>query len=131
MVEGADGLAVVETVQESHALVEVLLGQGDRGRDRDVMVAQVGVEGDRITGWSLQRRQNHQQMMYVHKSPLNALLAETPQPIDIVLGESPSPIPLFLPRVAPHVVAVLLPEAGHVLIYQCEAPCPLRALPEI
>src|SRR5258708_19466070 len=70
-------------------------------------------------------------MMYVHKSPLNALLAETPQPIDIVLGESPSPIPLFLPRVAPHVVAVLLPEAGHVLIYQCEAPCPLRALPEI
>src|SRR5438477_11354301 len=61
MVEGADGLAVVETVQQSHPLVEVPLSQGDRGRDRDVMVAQVGVERDRITGWSVQRYQDHQQ----------------------------------------------------------------------
>src|SRR5256885_6751131 len=86
------------------------------------MVAQVGVERDRITEWSVQRYQDHQQIMYVHSSPLTALLAETPQPVDIVLGEPPSPIPLFLPRIAPHVVAVLLPEAGHVLIDQREAP---------
>src|SRR2546427_6584554 len=131
MVEGADGLAVVEAVQQSPPLGEVSLSQGDRGRDRDVMVAQVGVERDRITGLSVQRHQDHQQMMYVHRFPLTALLTETPQPIDVVLGEPPSPIPLFLPRIAPHVVAVLLPEAGHVLIDQREAPYPLRALPEI
>src|SRR2546430_4207815 len=89
------------------------------------MVAQVGVERDRITGLSVQRHQDHQQMMYVHRFPLTALLTETPQPIDVVLGEPPSPIPLFLPRIAPHVVAVLLPEAGHVLIDQREAPYPL------
>src|SRR3989454_499998 len=63
--------------------------------------------------------------------PLTALLTETPQPIDIVLGEPAAPIPLFLPGIASHVVAVLLPEAGHVLIDQREAPYPLRALPEI
>src|SRR5882672_12588797 len=63
--------------------------------------------------------------------PLDALLAETPQPVDIVLCEPSSAIALFRPRVAPHVVAVLLPEPGNVLVHQREAPYPLRALPEI
>src|SRR6267378_7078168 len=63
--------------------------------------------------------------------PLDALFAETPQPVDVVLREAPSPIPLFRPRVAPHVIAVLLPESGDVLVDQRETPYPLRALPEI
>src|SRR5256885_9319231 len=70
--------------------------------------------------------------MHVHWGPpLDALLAETPEPVDVVLREPPPPIPLFLPGIAPHVVAVLLPEPGNVLVDQREAPYPLRALPEI
>src|SRR6266550_2415329 len=70
--------------------------------------------------------------MHVHWGPpLDALLAETPEPVDVVLREPPSSIPLFLPGVAPHVVAVLLPEPGNVLVDQRETPYPLRALPEI
>ena len=63
MVEGADSLTVVEAVQQSHALVEVPLGEGYRRRDRDVIVAEVGVERDRVTGWPGLRRQDHQQGM--------------------------------------------------------------------
>jgi len=42
--------SVVETVQQSHALVEVPLGEADVGRDRDMMVPQVGIERNRVTG---------------------------------------------------------------------------------
>src|SRR5262245_9120087 len=41
------------------------------------------------------------------------------------------PVPLFGPGIAPHVVAVLLPEAGVVLLQQLEPAHPLGALPEV
>ena len=66
MGERADGLTVVEAVQQSHALVEVPLGEGDPGGDRDVIVAQVCVQGDRVTGCAGERRQRHEQGMQVH-----------------------------------------------------------------
>src|SRR2546426_8661303 len=64
------------------------------------------------------------------RSPLTALLAETPQPIDIVLGEPAAPIPLFLPGIASHVVAVLLPHARRSLrseehTSELQSPCNL------
>src|SRR5207245_2447499 len=52
------------------------------------------------------------------------------QAVREVVGRGPIPaVPFFCPGIAPHVIAVLLPEPGHVGIEQCEAPDPLRALP--
>src|SRR5688572_20248566 len=44
---------------------------------------------------------------------------------------APLPVPLFAPGVAVEVVAVLLPEAGLVVLHHREAAHPLRALPEV
>src|SRR5947209_20622941 len=60
---------------------------------------------------------------------LDALLTQVSQSVDIMFGQAPPAVPFFCPGIAPHVIAVLLPEPGHVGIEQCEAPDPLRALP--
>ena len=44
---------------------------------------------------------------------------------------SVAPVPLLPPRIAVVVVAVALPEAGLVIVAQCQPAHPLRALPEV
>src|SRR5437762_5579588 len=48
-----------------------------------------------------------------------------------MLRQAAPAVPLFGPRVAAHVIAVLLPEARQVLRQELEAPDPLGALPEV
>src|ERR1700730_6377315 len=47
------------------------------------------------------------------------------------LTASLPPVALFGPRVAAHVIAVLLPETGLVAVHELEPAHPLGALPEV
>src|SRR5690242_16796313 len=64
-------------------------------------------------------------------TPDSVFLTRVAEFVDFVLRQPPAPVALFLPGVAPHVIAVLLPESRQVLIEQLEASHPFRALPEI
>src|SRR5256886_17249164 len=59
------------------------------------------------------------------------LLAQVSHPIYLMLRYGPPTVSLFLPRIAPHMVPVLLPKTGHVLFQELEAAHPLGALPEV
>src|SRR2546425_2541362 len=64
-------------------------------------------------------------------TPASQFFARVAELVDLVLGQSAASVPLFGPRIAVHVIAVLLPESRQVVVQQLEASYPLRALPEV
>ena len=126
LVERPDGLAVIEAVQQAHALVEVSLRERHAGGDGDVVVAQVRIQRDRVLRPAAQRGQRDER----HKHS-DLRLAEAAQSVDVVLREPAPAVPLFLPRIAPHVITILLPEPGHIHVQQRKSPDPFRALPQV
>src|SRR6185503_65628 len=76
--------------------------------------------------------------VHIHVLPSAHLLLPNPvffarvaELVDFVLSETAATVALFRPRIAAHVIAVLLPEARQVIRQELEAAHPLRALPEI